>query len=144
MKPIDQQIMHDPDNGIYGDCQRACVASLLDLPASKVPHFFESGDENKFDNAFHDFLKSKNLWQLVTGEVTFREDCYHMIYGKTERGTLHAVIAFCGEIVHDPHPSRAGLLESGRDNWIYAFLVPTFCTGQKLNQIDQWNASRGD
>jgi hypothetical protein len=30
---------HDPANGTFGDCQRACVAAILDLAPEEVPHF---------------------------------------------------------------------------------------------------------
>ncbi len=30
---------------------------------------------------------------------------------RAERGLLHSCVGLNGEIVHDPHPSRAGLLE---------------------------------
>ena len=39
MTPVKQEFVHDPSNGVYGDCQRAVIASLLDLPLSEVPHF---------------------------------------------------------------------------------------------------------
>lgn len=32
MIPLNQTIFHDPDNKIYGDCQRACIASILEIP----------------------------------------------------------------------------------------------------------------
>ncbi len=130
MKPVDQQVLHDPDNGLYGDCQRACIASLLDLEPADVPHFHETDNPATFWRSMNSFLAERGLFHLTTGAVDFDQghfldsaDCYHMIYGRTERGTLHAVVALNGEIVHDPHPSKAGLLESERDDWDFAFLV---------------------
>lgn len=43
MTPVDQTILHDPDAGLYGDCQRAVIASLLDLPIDSVPNFSAGG-----------------------------------------------------------------------------------------------------
>lgn len=126
MTPIDQTIMHDPDNGQYGDCQRACFASLLDLSIDDVPHFGKSGDDKLFHDAVDDFLKINNLFELqVAGRPPFRNSCYHLIYGLTKRGTRHAVVGLNGVIVHDPHPSKSGLLESDRKNWVYAFIIPS-------------------
>jgi len=127
--PVDQSILHDPDNGHYGDCQRACIASLLEVSIKEIPHFFESGDDEQFEKSFNDFLAAIDLFHL---EITPWEkfpistSVYHMIYGKSERGTQHAVIGLNGKVVHDPSPFKTGLLESDRENWTYAFLIPTY------------------
>jgi hypothetical protein len=43
VKPQDQEFIYVP--GVqYGDCMRACVASLLDLPIAEVPHFLRDAD----------------------------------------------------------------------------------------------------
>jgi len=130
LTPVDQQILHDPENGRFGDCQRACIASLLDLRPDDVPHFYEDGTEITFWKRLNSFLASIELVHLETQTINFRlaqfrekADLYHMIYGQTERGTQHAVIGLNGDIIHDPHPSKAGFLESDRDNWTFAFLV---------------------
>lgn len=39
MKPVDQVIV---DKGV-GDCMRAAIASLLELPLDAVPHFLING-----------------------------------------------------------------------------------------------------
>lgn len=39
MTPCRNQSRHDPDNGQFGDCHRCCVAAILDLHPSEVPHF---------------------------------------------------------------------------------------------------------
>ena len=126
MIPVDMQILHDPENGQYGDCQRACIASLLNINTDDVPHFHEGTDDEKiFDSRLNEFLCSKGLFHLETTffDLSKKPDCYHMIYGKTERDTWHAVIGFNGEVIHDPHPSKAGLLDDEKEDWIFAFLV---------------------
>ena len=130
MKPVDMSVQHFPDLGQYGDCQRACIASLLELDINRVPHFGESGDDLEFHLSLNSFLAKHGYFHLEVSRVDFDDvwfegspDCYHLIYGRTCRGTWHAVVGFNGEIAHDPHPSRAGLLESERDNWNFAFLV---------------------
>src|SRR3546814_2364188 len=42
MTPHPQLIKHDPENGAYGDCQRTCIAVILDLHPSEVPHFCDN------------------------------------------------------------------------------------------------------
>jgi len=130
MKKKDMIIMHDPDNGIYGDCQRACIATLLEIDTLSVPHFYENGNDEDFFSSLNSYLNSKGFIHLETQPIDFNipqfdrmGEVYHMIYGESERGFQHAVVAKNGEIIHDPHPSRAGLDESKKDDWHFAFLV---------------------
>lgn len=42
MNAVMQEITdHAPDSGIYGDCYRAALATILDLPLSSVPHYMQ-------------------------------------------------------------------------------------------------------
>lgn len=131
MTPISQEFLHAPDLGTFGDCQRACIASLLDLPIAEVPHFLHDGtkDHVEFNQRINRFLSPLGLMHLETHAFDFKDDwkpdCYHMIYGPASRGFRHAVVAFNGEVIHDPHPSRAGLLEDRRNEWTFGFLVRT-------------------
>jgi hypothetical protein len=106
---VDQEFMHDPDNGVYGDCMRACIATLLSLPIQDVPHFLHDCDYDKFDERVNEFLASRGLCLVDT--LADATDFYHLIYGYTVRGTYHAVVGKNGNIVHDPHPSKAGLVD---------------------------------
>lgn len=131
MIPIDQ-LTTDPSKG---DCQSACLASLLDLPLSSVPNFLldlpeEAGVE--FARRINRFLAPFGLMHLELEYRGFCERCkfydvdtmYHMIYGPSPRSKdiLHAVVGRNGEIFHDPHPSRSGLLEP-RTDWTIGLLV---------------------
>ena len=121
MTPVDMLQMSQRERGIFGDCLRACVASLLDLPAESVPHFLQAAfKDRRMDEVLiyiADFLKPLGLGYLAINMPTRGlvhawpwYDCYHIMTGPTERGTHHAVVGYDGEMVHDPHPSRAGLL----------------------------------
>ena len=44
MKPVNCTVKDDPANGSYGDCVRACVASVLEMESDEVPHFYHDGD----------------------------------------------------------------------------------------------------
>ena len=46
MKPVKQLFHHDPANGVWGDCFRAVIASVLSLPVEAVPHFFDGNPED--------------------------------------------------------------------------------------------------
>lgn len=132
MTPVDQQILHKPEEGQYGDCQRSVIASLLDLPASEVPHFCEIAKDEPvaFWTLLQGFLRSKGFVYLTVparaGAAFFGDDgdVFHEISGPSPRGggVYHAVVGCNGEIVFDPHPSRAGLAGDS-SQWDYSFLV---------------------
>lgn len=136
-------INHNPAEGVYGDCFRASIASLLCLPINEVPHFCDGVDKD--DTAWFDrvnsWLGARGLAYVeFTGgegwEDTFRRlDCYHTIAGPSPRhaNTLHSVIGRNGKIVFDPHPSDAGLAASD-EPYIYGLLV---LTNAPLFAIDQ-------
>lgn len=124
MKPVDKLIVHDPENGLFGDCLRACVASILELSAEEVPHFYRNGfgDENhlKAQAELDEFLARYGLVQMCfpwdglmekNGATTRKiiENSWSIIGGKNAQGVDHAVVG-CGLTpVHDPNPNRAGL-----------------------------------
>lgn len=127
MTPVDQEFMHEPSNGSYGDCQRACIASLLDLPREQVPHFLHDDcNYDTFKKRIKEFLALHGLMEVVMPLEDcpyLPQTCHHMMYGYTVRGTYHAVVARNGAVVHDPHPSKAGIILDDRAQ--YAFLFHT-------------------
>ena len=137
MKPVDQEFVHRPEIGQLGDCQRAVIASLLELPISEVPHFLQDckGDPSDYWGAIQAFLAARGLAYIWvpsrSGFAFFGEgvDVYHEIAGPSPRGNgvLHAVVGRNGVIVHDPHPSKAGLAGDPSE-WEHSYLV---CTTQK-------------
>jgi len=130
MTPVDQQFFFDSNNNRFGDCARAVLASLLDLPLQAVPHFLqEVADTGHVDApAFYDRIDAWLLsqgyeidWHYTPQGAYATEYCY--IGGPSPRGQglSHAVVGQGGRVVHDPHPSRAGLLPG---QWAYGYLVP--------------------
>ena len=109
MTPVDQEFLHT--EATQGDCLRAATASLLGVPLESVPHFVADnpGEGSDWYFAWEDWLREQG-WLLVLfpGDRSF--ECNYLAAGKTERGTHHIVVMNDGEMVHDPHPSRAGLL----------------------------------
>lgn len=132
MIPVDQEFVHAPEIGQFGDCQRAVIASLLDLPISAVPHFLKEaqGDPSIYWEKLQAFVRSYGFAYLTVparaGSVFFGEvgDVYHEISGPSPRGNgvNHAVVGCNGEVVFDPHPSRAGLAGDPA-TWEHAYLV---------------------
>lgn len=134
MTPVDQEFMHVPEIGQHGDCQRAVIASLLDLSISEVPHFLQeaNGDTVQFWESLQAFCRSKGYAYLRVpaknggGFFGAKDGIYHEISGPSPRGndTLHAVVGLDGKVFFDPHPSRAGLLGEP-SQWDYSYLVKT-------------------
>ncbi len=114
MNRVWQKNKHDPANGVFGDCQRACIASMLDLRLEEVPHFADGWPSSDvFAKRLNDFLR---LFDMVgihiayIGELDRVMDCialnnpgvYYTLSGSSSRGFDHCTIALGSEIVHDP------------------------------------------
>jgi len=120
MIPHTQQILADPARGDGhdaegrpGDCWKACVASLLDVQDyDSVPHFVALedwwGETVKY--VWAETGKSLRKWR----DPAFIPEGldYFIGTGPSPRGDFyHAVIVDRdGNLVHDPHPSRLGIL----------------------------------
>lgn len=105
MRPIDQTKFGVPE----GNCFAACVASLLRLPIDAIellPH-----DGTWFD-AFTRWLRPRGLYPIIVGYGDeWTPSGFYILSGQSPRGDfLHSVVAKGRSIVHDPHPSRAGIL----------------------------------
>lgn len=145
MTPVDQTRFFcgnpgDPAESAPGNCWTACIASLLDLTLTEVP------DEAEFwkpgmtpSQSWIPYMKEAHRWLRGRGFVLVEVQAKHVNYqgpieifksmhcilsGPSPRNkdVFHAVVGRGNEIVHDPHPSRAGLLGDGNE-WWYEFLV---------------------
>jgi hypothetical protein len=103
---------------IPGDCFRACVASLFDLPTADVPHFVaDPRGAHVWFWALNEWLDTKGMQAVIyDGFPCFVPNGGFLAIGsgKSPRGTFsHACIFRVDygppELIHDPHPSRAGL-----------------------------------
>lgn len=106
MKPIDQTKF----GGVEGNCFSACVASMFELPLERVPFFMVHGD--KWYSVFAEWLGHRGEYPVCLPlRDEWRPTGLYILSGTSPRGSfLHSVVARGHEIVHDPHPSRAGLL----------------------------------
>ena len=114
MKPVFCQVKHDPPN-TYGDCVRACVASILNLHAFEVPHFFEDDCSGEIGyERIRAFAATRGLsliWfayvdeislnELITGWNNMNPHVPAILLAGTANGD-HAVIVQDGEIIHNP------------------------------------------
>lgn len=97
---------------IRGNCWQTAVASVLDLKLEQVPHFVDA--DERFGVDWWEYTVN---WLWHNGYDIFRPDRhlytneYYLVSGKSPRGDFyHVVIYKNGKMVHDPHPSQAGVL----------------------------------
>ena len=110
------------DMATENDCMRACVASLLGLRLADVPDF---GDDDDQEWAVREWLTREHGLYTVYLNAESRGQWasfgWHMACGKAVGGCEHhAVVAYNGVVVHDPHPDRLGLASIDT----YILLVP--------------------
>lgn len=98
MIPVDQNLFGD-----QGNCVSACVASLLHLPIAAIPYMNGTGP------VMDSFLASRGL-RVVDRDVLRPQDGPAIVFGDGPRGRPHAVVGDHSGLLHDPHPSRAGVL----------------------------------
>lgn len=103
-----------PTQRTDSDCFSACLSWLLKLPQDEVPDFTDREDPNsgRFYHNVADFLNARGLrmmmieWRAmpawIGGPVIAR--------GTSPREKAHAVLWDDDGLMHDPHPSRAGLV----------------------------------
>ena len=124
MKTYDQEMLHDPANGKHGDCVRAVVRTLLQKDLEDAPHpiNLKTGDWN---DEWLDYLDENNI-EIRYHFLREDKDDSHipeicMASGMTERGVNHAVVydRINQKVIHDPHPSRAGLISVKWYWWIH-------------------------
>lgn len=136
MKPVDQTIFaperFDPNSTVRGNCVQACVASVLEAPLSEVLHCAH------MTHSLWLPCLEKHGFAWIKTPINVRFNGYHLICGMGPREIIgldghkfpvaHCVVGFNGEIVHDPHPSRAGLTTQ-EEFWWFVSLKPQSVKG---------------
>ncbi len=115
MIPKPQTILHDPENGKFGNCFSAVIASLLHLSVDEVPVF----SNDRWQIELNAWLKPYGLayinFELAAFSQALKDfgiqGCHHEVAGPSPRSTdvHHACVGYDSELVFDPHPGRAGL-----------------------------------
>ncbi len=103
MIPIDQTVLGAPD----GNCMSAAIASVLERPIDTLPHF--GGD--RWLRRLEDWLRPQRMVPVLAKGWPDDYNGYGVGLGMGPRGLHHAVVVENAMLVHDPHPSRAGLVE---------------------------------
>lgn len=122
MRPVDQT-----REGATGNCYCAAIASILEVPLESLPDIvaeeMHGRDWHTYVAAYlfkHHGLMALELDGRLVPYVSPRG--FHIISGTSPRNPEwgHAVVGLFGELLHDPHPSRAGVAKVTD----YTFLVP--------------------
>jgi len=111
MIPVDQEFFYD--KGEIGDCVRAVTASILELDRENVPHFVKNQPGSDWYETWEKFMIDHGVKPImIVGpfDSVPKPLGYYLASGPAIRNCKHIVIMWDGKVVHDPHPSRAGLL----------------------------------
>ena len=125
MSPVTQDIFFDDPQGRAGNCLQALVASITEKPLEEVPHFAAIEDASWFDQTV-EFLNKNgfNVYDCEIEEMLHVKNSFVWASGPSPRGVHHCVLYQNGEMIHDPHPSGAGLVNI---TWC-AVLIPKIVT----------------
>jgi hypothetical protein len=113
MRPVYQTVIHGEST--KGNCLRASLASIFELDIDDIPKF-ELMDKSAWKKAFVLWLDSMGV-ELHEQESSPQDNQFHLMIGESPRGVLHCVVAKNGVMIHDPHPSQAGLLNV-KKHWV--------------------------
>ena len=133
MKPVNQTLVDEE----FGDCTRACLASILDLNIDAVPNFIRF--KGKWMRIFWAYIKALGYefhgtgWPKMENSTNghILEECPNIdgyviasVPSKSFEGGGHSVVMdINGLVVHDPNPNKAwegiNVLETGDlQNWM--------------------------
>lgn len=114
-----QSTAHDPANGKWGDCQRAVIASWMELDLEEVPHFFDQGRPlAEAMTMLYEFLANYGCGYITipfTGKLSdvlavmkhHNPGMHYILVGESGKcpGVGHVVLCKDDEIIHDPSGS---------------------------------------
>jgi hypothetical protein len=143
MRAVTQDRMGSP----WGNCLEACYATLLGVPIEEVPDPRDLCGEDTCAadvlklrvQAISDWLAQEFGVAVVRGDgakppgVLLRRSDVPLLWiasGPGPRGYNHATVYSNGNLLWDPHPSRAGLLSVT----MWSVLVPTGPIWNRLAQ----------
>ena len=101
------------------NCMQCAVAYMLGLPVEAIPDFErEHSPQRTAWERMEEFFESHGYTvEMFPPNVEITGD--YLASGTTSRGTSHMVVMRGGELLHDPHPSNAGL-QSIQVAWLIA------------------------
>lgn len=127
-----------PQEVCTGNCTEAALASLFGIGLDDVPSLQGLAGSDYWD-ALEEFVRSRGYALSMHPPSRYPAGLY-LADGPSERGCGHFVVMRDGKMVHDPHPSRAGLLNVERV-WSLMALDPAALSAQPSpgGQGDAWD-----
>lgn len=126
----DQETLSDPTLGTHGDCVRACFRTYMQADMSSLPHPIdpETGGWNvEFFEVLEETYGLVHRVKHVRTGIDYGFMPRIVMAGGTtvrtpENGARHLVVydRVSGTVIHDPHPSRAGLTIIETLEWLEA------------------------
>lgn len=142
MIPHTQTIFVNDPRGIPGDCMRTAVAALLELPTEAVPHF--ALYDREWYTAFTMWLGVIGFTMRPLAASNVDRECIAL--GMSPRGVEHVVVWGPEGMLHDPHPSRAGI--EPRQFWALDPITPEVlcpeCVQGKTGNCIGWTLDADD
>jgi hypothetical protein len=119
MLPAPQTVLYGEHAYGSGNCVDACVASILELPLWVVPQFYQMWGRPDRNQRIEEWLALFGLGMDFVNPTDSSDDAirlpdFYMAFGKSPRNpdTGHAVVYSERKLVHDPHPSGLGVLDT--------------------------------
>lgn len=108
MRKLDQTRLHSEE--VRGNCFPAVIAMCMGLfSAEDVIQIQEHYDDPNWPTTLDDWLTGHKFeWERIEGHLY--NDEYYFVIGYSPRNISHVCIYQNGELYHDPHPSRLGLV----------------------------------
>ncbi len=137
--PQKQANRHRPEEGVFGDCHRTCIAMILGLERDEVPHFLhDDPGADVFRQRVGEWLGARGKFELfmIWDGTTPLEDVLRtvdhlnpgvpfILGGESRTGVNHSVVCQHGEIVGDPSLTDAGIVAPTQPDghWWVTFIV---------------------
>lgn len=108
-----QRFRHRPDEGIWGDCHRTCIANILAIDPDQVPHEHRYMSGEEFRDQMNEYLSTVGLsavamwWpaqisQVLTTHRNLNPSVYFILSGTTPREAVHSVLCIGGVVAKNP------------------------------------------
>lgn len=138
-----QTNLHTPEEwhrGLVGDCWRTAICCIIERPPWHTSNLVDQVIHRPRDlwTTFYAHWLARLGWRAYSFGIdwedvdyprhAYDEDgCgYHLIIGRTVRGTSHVVVGLDGRIIWDPSPSQTGLVPptDHATRWWFEKIVP--------------------
>lgn len=152
MRALKQRFKHNPEGGVWGDCHRASIATVLGLDLDDVPHFADGGcSGEEFARREREFLASRGI-ASISLPVSLAEsssygdllamvaqqngdDFVYLLGGTSRTGVNHTVVCRGSQIFNDPSLTDAGIIGPCADGyfWLTFFGALAVCAQTPSN-----------